>query len=121
MSLLFKPFILNVLLCNRHGWRKRHSQVGTDNVNYRLPMSRVVLSKTFQCIEAAKPNGRLLTAKLFGRAYVKLSERFSSSDLAGLEDVYGLGQLPGLPRAAAEFAQDAPGFELGVGAFAGAA
>jgi hypothetical protein len=50
-----------------------------------------------------------------------VTERFSSSDLAGLEDVYGLGQLPGLPRAAAEFAQDAPGFELGVGAFAGAA
>jgi len=35
--------------------------------------------------------------------------------------VDGLGELPGLPRAAAEFTQDAPGFELGVGAFAGAA
>jgi hypothetical protein len=39
--------------------------------------------------------------------------------LAGLKDVDGLGQLAGLPRAAAEFAQDAPGFELGVGALAG--
>jgi hypothetical protein len=48
-------------------------------------------------------------------------ERFSSSDLAGLENVDGLGQLPGPPRAAAEFAQDAPGFELGVGALAGSA
>jgi hypothetical protein len=33
--------------------------------------------------------------------------------------VDGLGELPGAPGAAAEFAQDAPGFELGVGAFAG--
>jgi hypothetical protein len=30
-------------------------------------------------------------------------------------------QLPGLPGAAAEFAQDAPGLELSVGAFARAA
>ena len=44
-----------------------------------------------------------------------------SSDLAGLKDVDGFGQLPGLPRAAAEFAQDAPGLELGVGALAGGA
>ena len=48
------------------------------------------------------------------------SERFSSSDLAGLKYVDGFGELPGLPGAAEEFAQDAPGFELGVGAFAGA-
>ncbi len=40
-------------------------------------------------------------------------ERFSSSDLAGLKYVDGFGELPGLPGAAAEFAQDAPGFELG--------
>ena len=45
----------------------------------------------------------------------------SSSDLAGLKDVDGFGQLPGLPGAAAEFAQDAPGLELCVGAFARAA
>jgi hypothetical protein len=42
-----------------------------------------------------------------------------SCDLAGLKDVDGLGQLPGLPRAAAQLAQDAPGLELGVGALAG--
>jgi len=41
--------------------------------------------------------------------------------LAGLKDVDGFGELPGLPGAAAEFAQDAPGFERGVGAFTGAA
>ena len=45
----------------------------------------------------------------------------SSGDLAGLKDVDGLGQLPGLPGTAAELAQDAPGLELGVGAFGGAA
>jgi hypothetical protein len=49
------------------------------------------------------------------------NERFSSSDLTGLKDVDGLGQLPGAPGAAAEFAQDAPGLELGVGAFTRAA
>jgi hypothetical protein len=38
-----------------------------------------------------------------------------------LKDVDGLGELPGFPGAAAEFAQDAPGFELGVGAFTWAA
>ena len=47
------------------------------------------------------------------------TEPFSSLDLAGLKDVDGLGQLPGLPGAAAEFTQDAPGLELGVGAFPG--
>ena len=45
------------------------------------------------------------------------SEPFSSSDFAGLKDVDGFGELPGAPGAAAEFAQDAPGLELGVGAF----
>src|ERR1700735_3009917 len=49
------------------------------------------------------------------------SERFSSGDLEGLEDVDGFGDLAGVPGAAAEFAQDAPGLELGVGAFAGGA
>jgi len=39
----------------------------------------------------------------------------------GLQDVDRLGQLPGLPGAAAEFAQDAPGLELGIGSLAGAA
>ena len=48
-----------------------------------------------------------------------LNEPFSSLDLAGLKDVDGLGQLPGAPGAAAEFTQDAPGLELGVGAFPG--
>ena len=51
----------------------------------------------------------------------KMNEPFSSFYLAGLEDVDGLGELPGLPRAAAEFAQDAPGLELRVRAFAGSA
>jgi len=47
------------------------------------------------------------------------SEPFSSCDLAGLKDPDDFGQLPGPPWAAAEFAQDAPGFQLGVGALAG--
>jgi hypothetical protein len=47
------------------------------------------------------------------------SEPFSSWDLTGLKDVDGFGQMPGFPWAAAEFAQDTPGFQLGVGAFAG--
>lgn len=45
----------------------------------------------------------------------------SSCGLAGLKYVDGLGELSDLPGAAEEFAQDAPGFELGVGAFARAA
>ena len=40
---------------------------------------------------------------------ILLSERFSSSDLAGLKYMDGFGELPGLPGAAEEFAQDAPG------------
>jgi hypothetical protein len=40
---------------------------------------------------------------------------------AVLKDVGGFGELPGFLGAAAEFAQDAPGFELGVGTFAGSA
>jgi hypothetical protein len=36
-----------------------------------------------------------------------------------LQDADGLGELPGVPGAAAELAQDVPGFELGVGALAG--
>jgi hypothetical protein len=47
------------------------------------------------------------------------SEPFSSFDLAGLEDVDGFGELPGPPGAAVEFAQDAPGLELGISAFGG--
>jgi hypothetical protein len=46
-----------------------------------------------------------------------LIERFSSFDLAGLKDVDGLGELPGAPRAAAQFAQDVPGLALGIGTF----
>jgi hypothetical protein len=46
---------------------------------------------------------------------------FSSFVLADLEDVDGHGELPGLPRAAAEFPQDAPGLELGAGVLARAA
>jgi hypothetical protein len=38
------------------------------------------------------------------------SEPFSSSGFAGLEHGDSFGQFPGLPWAAAEFAQDAPGF-----------
>src|SRR5215510_3013703 len=41
--------------------------------------------------------------------------------LAGLKDTDGLGELSGLPPAAAQFTQDAPGFELAVRALAGAA
>ena len=48
-------------------------------------------------------------------------EPFSSCDLVGLKDVDGFGDLPGSPGAAAEFAQDPPGLELGVRALAGAA
>jgi hypothetical protein len=44
---------------------------------------------------------------------------FSSFDLASLKDLDGLGQLAGLPGAAAELEQDTPGLELGVGALAG--
>ena len=44
-----------------------------------------------------------------------MSEPFSTSDLAGLKYVDGLGELPGAPAAAAEFAQDALGPQLGVG------
>ena len=47
------------------------------------------------------------------------SEAFSSGDFVGLKDVDGLGKLAGAPGAAAEFAQDVPGLELGVGALAG--
>jgi hypothetical protein len=36
-----------------------------------------------------------------------------------LQGADGFGELAGAPGAAAEFAQDAPGFQLGVGAFAG--
>jgi hypothetical protein len=39
----------------------------------------------------------------------------------GLEDVDGFRDLAGVPGAGAEFAQDGPGLELGVGAFAGGA
>jgi hypothetical protein len=45
----------------------------------------------------------------------------TSFHLTDLEDVDGLGQLPGPLEAAAEFTQDAPGFELGIGAFTGSA
>lgn len=38
---------------------------------------------------------------------------------AGLKDLDGLGELPGVPGAAAEFPQDVPGLELGVGTLAG--
>src|SRR5580693_7826161 len=47
-------------------------------------------------------------------------EPFSSCfGLADLQYVDGLGELAGAPGAAAELAQDAPGLELGVRAFAG--
>src|SRR6267378_6422435 len=49
------------------------------------------------------------------------AERCLSLHLAGLNDMDGLGQVTGLPGAAAKLAQDAPGLELGAGAFAGAA
>ena len=46
---------------------------------------------------------------------------FLSCDFSGLKDVDGFGRLGGSAWAAAELAQDAPGLELGVGAFARAA
>ncbi len=47
-------------------------------------------------------------------------EPFSSCVcLADLQYVDGLGELSGAPGAAAELAEDVPGLELGVGAFAG--
>jgi hypothetical protein len=46
------------------------------------------------------------------------TERFSSCDLAGLKDMDGFGELASPPGAAAEFVQDPPGLQLGVGAFA---
>jgi hypothetical protein len=50
------------------------------------------------------------------------SEPFSSvGEFVVLEYVDGFGESAGAVGAASEFAQDAPGFELGVGAFAGAA
>jgi len=45
----------------------------------------------------------------------------SSSDFARMKNLDGIGQLASPPVAAAELAQDAPGFELGVGALARAA
>ncbi len=49
-----------------------------------------------------------------------MTERFSSGVcLADLQYVDGLGELPGAPGAAAELAEDPPGLELGVRAFAG--
>jgi hypothetical protein len=47
---------------------------------------------------------------LSGPLYDLVTEPFSSWDLPGLKDVDGLGQLAGLPGAAAELAQDVPGF-----------
>jgi hypothetical protein len=48
-------------------------------------------------------------------------EPSSSPEPAGLKDVDGLGEPPGLPAAATELAQAAPGLELGVGALTSAA
>jgi NhaP-type Na+/H+ or K+/H+ antiporter len=67
------------------------------------------------------PIGAIIAVVVFNglKSSNEHTEPFSSSVLAGLKDVDGLGQLPGAPGAAAELAQDAPGLELGVGAFAG--
>src|SRR5579859_3769902 len=61
----------------------------------------------------------LLAKEAHPRSRCQHTERFSSCDLTGLKDMDGFGELPGTPGAAAEFAQDAPGLELGVGALAG--
>jgi hypothetical protein len=45
-----------------------------------------------------------------------LSSCFGFVDDHGVD---GFGKSPGAPGSAAEFAEDAPGLELGVGAFAG--
>ena len=47
-----------------------------------------------------------------------ITERSSSGDFAGLEDVDGFGDLAGAPGAAAELAQDSPALELSVGTLA---
>ena len=49
------------------------------------------------------------------------TEPFHPAISRARENVDRLGQLPGAPGAAAELAQDAPGLELGAGAFAGGA
>ena len=50
------------------------------------------------------------------------SEPFSSCIcLADLQNVDGLGELAGAPRAASQLAEDPPGLELGVRALAGCA
>ena len=72
--------------------------------NYRLPAEYFWLDATLPVLTAV---------------HKSTSERFSSSDLAGLKYVDGFGELPGL-RGQQGSLRDAPGFELGVGAFAGA-
>ena len=76
-----------------------------------------VVSLVFRCRPvsgAAQP-----TAEAIEVAWLD-SEPFSSCVcLANLQNVDGLGELPGAPGAAAELAEDAPGLELGVRAFAG--
>ena len=48
------------------------------------------------------------------------NEPFSSCIcLADLQNVDGLGELPGAPRAASQLAEDPPGLELGVRPFSG--
>jgi hypothetical protein len=51
----------------------------------------------------------------------RVTEPFSSSDLAVLKDMDGFGQLLGAPGTAAELAQDAPRLELGIGPLGGRA
>jgi hypothetical protein len=53
-----------------------------------------------------------------GREYCDVTEPFSGSDFAGLQDVDGLGVLADAPGAAAKLAQDLPALETGVGALA---
>jgi hypothetical protein len=64
--------------------------------------------------------GRLACVRAKIAEVVTVSEPFPSRlCLADLQYVDGLGELAGAPGAAAELAEDVPGFELGVRALAG--
>src|SRR5437764_8541841 len=52
------------------GWRRRgerHAQVGANDVDDRLAVCRVVLSKPFECVQAAAPDPGLVATELLNR------------------------------------------------------
>jgi hypothetical protein len=81
-------------------WQRIRARVAAALRGWRVPSDSPV---------QACRSGRY--ARLASTGSAENSEPFSSGDLAVLKDVHGLGQLPGAPGAAAEFAQDAPGLE----------